>query len=161
MTNLRSKVASGKALAKIGRSIGLGEQLKLGKGERQSGGHQRASNIADAMESILGAAFLDGGMKAVGKIFKKLFVSLIDADTDVSWSDNPKGELQQITQTKWKTNPSYLVVTQHGPSHSQVFTIKVTINGKTVGTGKASNKRDAEQKAAQSAIQLLRKRGDI
>ena len=82
LTCLRSRLTSGKALAQIGRSIGLGEYLKLGKGERMSGGQQRASNITDAMEAILGAAYLDRGLKAVEKIFLKLFIPLIEIEPD-------------------------------------------------------------------------------
>lgn len=161
MTSLRSRLASGKALAKIASAIGLGQELKLGKGELQSGGQHRASNIADAMEAILGAAYVDGGLKAVTKIFKKLFLPMIDISPDDDWSDNSKGELQQIVQKKWKMNPTYRVTAREGPSHSNQFTIKVIINGKTIGTGKGSSKREAQQQAALKTILLLRKKGEI
>lgn len=161
LTSLRSRLASGKALAQVARAIGLGAHIKLGKGERQTGGHERASNVADAMEAILGAAYIDGGLKAVGKIFKKLFLPMIDISPDDSWLDNSKGELQQITQTKWKTNPIYRLTAQDGPAHSKMFTIKVLINGRTVGMAQGSSKREAEQQAARNTLELLRQRGEI
>lgn len=158
LTILRSQLASGKALAKIGKAIGVGEELKLGKGERESGGHQRASNIADAMEAILGAAYLDGSMKAVKKIFDKLFIQLIEIQPDENWLDNPKGQLQQITQKKYQINPTYHILKQDGPSHSKIFTVEVIIHKMKAGVGKGSTKQEAEQQAAMNAVQLLRKK---
>ena len=156
LTCLRSRLTSGKALAQIGRSIGLGEYLKLGKGERMSGGQHRASNITDAMEAILGAAHLDRGLPAVKKIFLKLFIPLIEIEPDDAWSDNPKGQLQVIAQRRLHANPRYQVARQDGPSHSKTFTVHAIINGKHLGTGRGLTKRDAEQQAAGNALQQLR-----
>lgn len=156
LTCLRSRMTSGKALAQIGRSIGLGEYLKLGKGERMSGGQQRASNITDAMEAILGAAYLDRGLKAVEKIFHKLFVPLIEIEPDDAWSDNPKGQLQVVAQRRWQANPRYQIVRQDGPSHSKIFTVHAIVGGSHQGTGRGATKREAEQQAAASALRQLR-----
>ena len=156
LTCLRSRLTSGKALAKIGRSISLGEHLKLGKGERMSGGHHRASNITDAMEAILGAAYLDRGLKAVEKIFNKLFIPMIEIEPDDAWSDNPKGQLQVIAQRQWKGNPQYHVIRQDGPSHSKTFTVRVMVGGNNVGQGRGLTKREAEQQAAQNALEQMR-----
>ncbi len=156
LTCLRSRLTSGKALAQIGHAIGLGEYLKLGKGERMSGGHERASNITDAMEAILGAAFLDRGLKAVEKIFLKLFIPLIEIEPDDAWSDNPKGQLQVVAQRRFQANPRYQVVRQDGPSHSKTFTVHALVGGKHVGTGRGLTKRDAEQQAAAHALRQLR-----
>ncbi|MBU4200724.1 MAG: ribonuclease III [Verrucomicrobia bacterium] len=155
LTCLRSRLTSGKALAKISRSIGLGEYLRLGKGERMSGGQHRASNITDAMEAILGAAYLDRGLKAVEKIFIKLFIPLIEIEPDDAWSDNPKGQLQVIAQRRWKSNPQYHVLRQDGPSHLKVFTIRVSVGGNNVGTGRGATKREAEQNAAQHVLEQM------
>lgn len=155
LTCLRSRLTSGKALAKIGQTSGLGRQIKLGKGEEQTGGHQRPSNIADAMEAILGAAYLDGGLKAVRKIFIKLFMAEIEVRPDDTWSDNPKGQLQAVAQRKWKANPSYRVISQEGPAHAQRFTVDVLVNGQRSGTGHGRTKQEAEQQAARHALQAL------
>lgn len=155
LTLLRSRLTSGKALARIGSSINLGAAIKLGKGEQASGGHQRDSNITDALEAVLGAAYLDGDLKAVRKIFKTLFVPLIAIHPEDGWHDNPKGQLQVISQRRWKTNPAYRLVSRSGPPHASVFTVEAVISGKVSGTGKGTNKREAEQAAAQQALQNL------
>lgn len=161
LTCLKSRMTSGNALAQIAGSIRLGEHLKLGRGEKLSGGHERKSNLEDAMEAVLGAVYLDGGLKAVNRIFKKLFLPLIDVSPDDNWLDNPKGELQKICQTKWNENPVYKLAGQEGPSHARTFTIKVMIQGKAVAAASAPNKRVAEQHAAVEAIRRLRQEGAI
>jgi ribonuclease-3 len=156
MTMLRSRLSSGKALARIGESIQLGDWLQLGKGEQKSGGSRRPSNIADALEAVIGAAYLDGGIKAVIRIFTRLFLFLLDGveATDIL-QDNPKGLLQEIVQRKWRTNPHYRLVRQSGPPHERIFFVKVEINGTTMGSGQGASKREAEQNAAQDAINML------
>ena len=156
MTMLRSRLTSGKALALIGQNIQLGDWLQLGKGEQKSGGHRRPSNITDAFEAVIGAAYLDGGIRAVTRIFNKLFLSLMDGvESAGQYEDNPKGRFQEIVQRKWRTNPHYRVVKQSGPAHSRTFFVQSEINGATVGSGRGSCKRDAEQNAAQDAINRM------
>jgi len=156
LTMLRSRLASGKSLAQIGQSIQLGKWLQLGKGEQKSGGHKRPSNIADALEAVIGAAYLDRGLSAVVRIFKKLFLSLMEGiqSTD-ELEDNPKGRLQELVQRQWKINPHYHVIRQSGPAHARIFYVNVEIKGIVVGTGQGSSKRAAEQDAARQAITKL------
>ena len=156
MTMLRSRLTSGKALALIGQNIQLGDWLQLGKGEQKSGGHRRPSNITDAFEAVIGAAYLDGGIRAVTRIFNRLFLSLMDGvESAGQYEDNPKGRLQEMVQRKWRTNPHYRVVKQSGPSHARTFFVQAEINGAAVGSGRGSCKRDAEQNAAQDAISRM------
>jgi len=152
LTCLRSRMTNGKALAAVGRAIELGEQLKLGKGEQKTGGHYRDSNIEDALEAILGAAYLDGGVKAVRKIFETVFVPFIDIQPDDVWSDNPKGRLQSLAQKYYRANPSYRIVAQHGPAHARVFTVDVGIKDQPLGSGQGPTRREAEQSAAAEAV---------
>lgn len=159
LTCLRSRMTSGKTLAQIGLAVGIGERLKLGKGEKQTGGHSRASNVGDALEAVLGAAYLDGGLKAVRKIFAKMFIPQIEIRPEDNWSDNPKGQLQVIAQQQMKMNPKYHVVRQEGPPHAKVFTVEVILSGAGIGKGRGATKREAEQQAAQHAIQVLRQKG--
>ena len=161
LTTLRTQFTSGKALAMIGKKIDLGDQLKLGKGERRSGGDKRASNIEDAMEAIMGAAYLDGGLKAVNKIFLKLFVPMVEISPESSLKINPKGRLQEITQRKWGMNPVYHVLSEKGLPHSKTFVVEVLINSKPAGKGKGSSKREAEEVAASMAIEKLQEQGSI
>lgn len=156
MTMLRSRLSNGKALAQIGQGIQLGDWLQLGKGEQKSGGHRRPSNIADALEAVIGAAYLDGGIRAVIRIFTKLFLFLIDGvESADALEDNPKGFLQEIVQRKWKTNPHYRLIRHSGPAHERIFFVRAEINGAIVGSGQGACKRDAEQSAAQDAINRL------
>ena len=156
MTMLRSRLSSGKALAQIGQGIQLGDWLQLGKGEQKSGGHRRPSNIADALEAVIGAAYLDGGVRAVIRIFTKLFLFLIDGvESADTLEDNPKGRFQEIVQRKWKTNPHYRLIRHSGPAHERIFFVRAEINGTIMGSGQGACKRDAEQSAAQDAINRL------
>lgn len=156
MTMLRSRLTSGKALANIGQNIQLGDWLQLGKGEQKSGGHRRPSNITDAFEAVIGAAYLDGGIRAVTRIFNRLFLSLMEGvESADQYEDNPKGRFQEIVQRKWRTNPHYRVVKQSGPAHARTFFVQAEINATAVGSGRGSCKRDAEQNAAQDAINRM------
>ena len=155
LTSLRSRITSGKALAKIGQDIGLGERIKIGKGEELSGGRERPSNLADALEAIIGAAYLDGGPRAVEQIFAKVFVPELGQGTHNFWDDNPKGRLQDMAQRLLKKGPSYRVAKEEGPSHEKTFTVQVIIGGTVWGVGMGRNKREAETHAAAEAVEAL------
>lgn len=155
LTRLRSRMTNTKILAEIGASLELGEYIKLGKGEVCSGGKKRTSILANAMEAILGAAYIDGGINAAEKIFLKLFIPAVTLEPDDDWSDNPKGYLQMITQRKWRKNPVYRVVSEKGKPHEKIYTIEVDLNNSQIGRGVARSKREAEELAAQTAITYL------
>ena len=158
MTMLRSRLASCKALAQIGQNIQLGDWLQLGKSELRSGGHKRPSNIADALEAVIGAAYLDRGLPAVMRIFKKLFLALLDGiDSADEFEDNPKGRLQEFVQRRWRANPHYRVIRQVGPAHKRVFDVSVTVNETALGNGHGLSKREAEQNAARDALGKMEK----
>jgi ribonuclease-3 len=161
LTTLRSRITSGKALAEMSHSLGLGEKLKLGKGEEKSGGRRRPSNLADVLEAVLGAAYLDGGCKAVEKIFARLFVPILECCGDDVWSDNPKGCLQDLAQRVLRKSPSYRIAREEGPSHRKTFTVQVTIGGTVWGHGSGPSKRAAEADAASDALLALKKAGLI
>lgn len=148
LTRTRSRLTNIKALARIAESIQLGSFIRLGRGEQQSGGSERASTLGDALEAILGAAYLDGGPKAAARIFKKLFIPELSHEEEELWKDNPKGALQEFTQRKWKLSPRYRLVREEGPAHSKRFAVEVVINSIVKGTGEGSSKREAEIAAA-------------
>jgi len=152
LTHLRSTIASGKALAKVARQIGLGESLLLGKGEEQSGGRNRDSNLADVLESVIGAVYLDGGMKAVDKVFQKLILPELDSKRTSVWAENPKGRLQEVAQRLWHCSPHYRTAGERGPSHAKMFIIDVSVNDNPMGRGKGASKREAEAQAALNAL---------
>lgn len=156
LTSFRSKITSGRALAETARDLGLGEHLRMGKGEEKSGGRRRDSNLYDALEAVLGAAFLDGGYKAVEKVFKKLFVPRLDLLSEDVWEGNPKGKLQEYCQRTWRSGPQYRVLGKHGPAHSSVFAVEVVAgNGAVQIEGRGHSKQEAETDAALKALRHL------
>lgn len=152
LTRVRSQLTNTKTLARIAASIDLGQYLRLGRGEQQSGGQHRSSNLSDCLEAVIGGAFVDGGLRAVKKIFQKLFAPEIEAAVKDIWGENPKGALQEMSQRRWKASPRYRTVKEEGPAHERVFTVEALINGQVVGTGLGPNKREAEMDAARQAM---------
>jgi len=155
LTSLRSQTASGKALANLAENIGLGGFMRIGKGEEASGGRKRASNLADALEAVVGAAYVDGGTKAAERVFKQIFHPWIERLTGDVWADNPKGRLQEYCQRRWRKSPSYRTLKREGPEHSRRFTVEVSVGGKKYGRGRASNKQEAEIRAAEKTLAKL------
>jgi ribonuclease-3 len=154
MSQLRSRLTEDRKLAKIGESIGLGAFLLLGHGETKNGGAERASNLADAMEAIVGAAWIDGGMRAAKKVFSRIFLPELDALREVSRRGNPKGELQEYVQSRGFDIPVYKTVDTAGPEHDRTFTVELKACGRTWHAS-AGSKREAERLAALIALEVL------
>jgi ribonuclease-3 len=155
LTRLRSRITSGKALAILGREIDLGQEIRIGKGEEQTGGRGRASNIADAVEAIIGAAYIDGGLKAAERIFSKVFMPKLDEFGEDMWAENPKGKLQAVSQRRWGCGPEYRVAGESGPPHARRFSMEVSVDGSVLGRGEGGSKQSAEVRAATSALQSI------
>lgn len=155
LTSMRSQIASGRTLADIASEAGLGEYLRLGRGEDGSGGRRRSSLLANALESLIGAAFVDGGLKAAEKIFATVLLPRFEDLKPDIWADNPKGKLQEYAQRMWKTGPEYSIVSREGPAHNVVFQVQLSLANGTTLTARAGNKRDAEAKAAAMALRKL------
>lgn len=154
LTRRRSRLCNRKMLAEIAAKIGLGAFLRLGRGEEHSGGRARPSTLGDAMEAVLGAAYLDGGLKAVNKIFSRLFAPAL-AEPAADASDNPKGALQEYCQRVWKINPEYRLMAESGPAHARAFTVGVWVRGRRLAAANGPNKREAESRAALEALRKL------
>lgn len=158
LTAFRSQITSGKALASIASDIELGEHVRVGKGEERSGGRHRPSNLADCIEAVIGAAYIDGGIKAAQKIFKKLFIPCIEGLSGDVWEGNPKGKLQEYSQRTWRAGPRYRVRNTAGPAHATTFTVEVTLHDGTCAVGSGQSKQQAERQAARNALHKLRVR---
>lgn len=154
MSKLRSRLTQDRTLAHIGARIGLSGFLRLGRGEEQNGGAERASNLADAVEAIIGAAWIDGGAKAANKIFKKIFLPELDGLQAVPAKSNPKGALQEYAQSEGFGIPAYETIETAGPEHDRTFTVEVTIRSQS-WSASASSKREAERLAAIQALHEL------
>ena len=153
LTRMRADMVCEQALAKIALQISLGEHLLLGNGEEQGGGRTRASILADAVESVIAACFLDGGMDAC-KDFVKRFV-LCDVPVTRLHNTDFKTALQELVQQKKNQILSYTLTGESGPDHDKRFTVAVSLNGSVVGEGIGSSKKRAEQEAARAAIEAL------
>ena len=154
MSKLRSRLTQDRKLAQIGSMIGISEFLKLGRGEKLNGGAKRASNLADAVEAIIGAAWMDGGARATNKIFKKVFVPVLGEIEAAKVKSNPKGELQEYAQSNGHSIPTYETIETAGPEHDRLFTVEVSACGKT-WKAQAGSKREGERLAAFKALEEL------
>lgn len=155
LTALRANIASGTALTEIGRARRYGEALRLDKGARQSGGADNAHNLADIIESILGAAWLDGGLPAAQTIFERFFADRLEALVrQPAWRTNPRGHLQTIAQRRYSCEPVYDEPSRTGPDSNPLFHASVSLAGKT-GHGTGHSKRDAQAQAAADLLRLF------
>ncbi len=162
MTRLRSQITSRPALAELGQHWQLGLLLDLGRGEKESGGAERDSNLADAVEALIGAAYLDGGLRACRKLFQRnLRPMLATAQQNTrknAQSGNPKGALQEWTQQHWQCSPDYAILEESGPAHDRQYLAAVFWQGEEIARGSGSSKRAAETDAAAAALPLIQSR---
>ena len=152
LTRLKSSLTSGPSLATAAREIGMGEFLRVGKGEGACGGADRSSNLEDALEALLGAIWLDGGLKAARKFFERyIFRPLADVAQTLT---NPKGMLQEFAQKQGFAIPQYTVIEESGPAHARHYQIEVVVSTFAF-RGEGSSRREAERIAAMKAVKAL------
>ena len=153
LTRMRADMVCEQTLAAAAERIGLGKHLLLGHGEEQGGGRTRSSILADAMESVIAASFLDGGMEAALQIVRTFI--FVEVPVTKLHNADYKTQLQEMVQQKKNQTLSYELVGQSGPDHDKKFDVKVMLNGTVVGFGSGSSKKRAEQDAARAAIEKL------
>ena len=153
LTKMRADMVCESSLAVIADKIGLGQHLLLGHGEDRLGGRNRASILADAVESVIAASFLDGGM-AAAEGFIRSFV-LTNVPVKRMQNTDYKTTLQELVQQKKNQVLTYVLTGESGPDHDKVFCVDVLLNDQRIGSGTGSSKKRAEQAAAQSALQVL------
>ena len=153
LSRMRADMVCEISLAKIAERLDLGKHLLLGNGEELGGGRNRPSILADGVESVIAASFLDGGMEAA-KSFIYKFVLCNVPETKLQNADY-KTMLQELVQRKKNQILSYQLVEESGPDHDKQFVVSVSLNGEIVGTGTGSSKKRAEQSAAHAAIEKL------
>ena len=154
LAKLRASVVNMNALAEVARSIGLGEWLLLGRGEEFSGGRDKSSILADTFEALLGAVYLDRGLGAAGKLVHRFFDPLMALAATRGAGLDWKTSLQELTASQLLGVPEYLV-TESGPDHAKEFVATAVVGGRPWGTGEGRSKKEAEQKAAESAWTAL------
>jgi ribonuclease-3 len=126
--------------------------MQMGRGEEAAGGRERDSTLADAMEAVVGALFLDAGVEITRQIVLSLFADTLQKLTDEPREVNPKGQLQETLQTLSLGSPGYTIVSEDGPDHRKVFVATVAWNGRVLGTGTGSSKKQAQTAAAAAAL---------
>ena len=152
LSKIRSRVVSGANFAKYAEMLGLGEQIRLGKGEESTGGRKRESNNANAFEALIGALYLDAGYEKTFEVVSRLFRDAIEED---DFPRDSKTQLQEVSQSVFGQTPEYRVLSEEGPPHERTFTVEVRIPSDLTGTGKGRNKRQSEQSAARDVLRKL------
>lgn len=162
LTRYRAILVRGSHLASIAGQISLGDFLLLGKSEESQGGRNRQSILEDAFEGIVGALYLDGGYPEARRVVLGIFGSLEKRIEAALETMNPKGRLQELLQESIPIEDiAYQIVNESGPDHRRCFTIEVRVQGKPMGTGKGSSKKEAEENAAQEALTILHSRSPL
>jgi len=156
MTRLRSALVRRETLARVARSIGLGDYLVMGKGEEASGGRDKSANLAGALEAVIAAVYLDRGVTVARKIIVRLLEAEWPAAIAAGTGGDAKSRLQELTQARFQLTPGYRLLAEAGPDHDKQFTVEVTVNGEVLGSGTGSSKKLAEKEAARAALERLR-----
>jgi ribonuclease-3 len=154
LTALRAKIVNTVSLSEVAKKLELGNYLYLSKGEEETGGRENISLLADTVEAIIGALYIDQGIDGSEKFIKDNLLLKLDQLASEPLKD-AKSMLQEIVQAKGFAAPKYQVVDEEGPDHAKKFTIEVLINGTAKGKGSGKNKSEAAQNAAQDALSKL------
>jgi len=154
LTARRAALVCERTLSVLARSLDLGRCLVMGHGEEQTGGREKPSILADAMEAVLAAVYLDGGIEEARKVILRLFE---EDEKLIAWcGHDDKSALQEYTQANGLDLPAYAIIAQEGPDHNRSFTAQVIIMGKPVAIGTGHSKKAAEQAAAKQALKQLK-----
>jgi ribonuclease-3 len=152
LTRLRASIVKAESLAQVARELGLGELLLLGKGEERTGGREKQSLLADALEAVVAAVYLSRGLQTALEVLDRLLAPLFDAATSGLLGRDYKTELQEKLQGMHRAGPGYQVLDAPGPQHARTFEVEVQFQGVTLGRGSGRTKKEAEQAAAKAAL---------
>ncbi|WP_236072982.1 ribonuclease III [Streptomyces tardus] len=159
LAKLRAAVVNSRALAEVARGLDLGAFIRLGRGEEGTGGRNKASILADTLEAVIGAVYLDQGLQAADALIHRLFDPLIVKSSSLGAGLDWKTSLQELTAAEGLGVPEY-VVTESGPDHEKTFTAAARVGGVAYGTGTGRSKKEAEQQAAEAAWRGIRATAD-
>ncbi len=161
LTRRKQVVVRTDCLAAIAAELGLGEVLRLGRGEIATGGRSKASLLADAFEAVLGAVYVDGGLRAARSfVSRHLRERLVHAASAEHVAEDYKTRLQERIQARRRATPSYRVVSSSGPDHDRRFVAEVVVENRVLGVGEGASRKRAEQMAAKAALAALRGGGE-
>ena len=157
LAKLRAAIVNMQALADVARSLRLGDVVLLGKGEELSGGRDKASILADALEAVFGAVYLDRGLAVATELIERLFRPRMDAWVRGEGDRDHKTILQELASRQLRAIPEYRIA-ERGPDHEKEFTATVVVGGEVLGTGTGRSKKEAEQQAAREAFAVIAER---
>lgn len=152
LTNWRSSIVKGEVLAEVASELNLGELLLLSRGEEKSGGRGRSLILANTLEALIGAIYLDLGYETASRFIHSHLIVRLDEIIEKKLYIDPKSRLQEVSQEDLGQTPEYRVAAEDGPDHQKQFTISVCISGKPIAQGVGSSKQRAEQSAARAAL---------
>lgn len=159
LSKKRASLVNEEVLAQIAQKLEIDKYLRLGKGEDQQGGRSKPRLLASTFEALIGAVYKDGGFEIANDILRKLFAGQIQNTSTIhDFESDYKTRFQEFTQKKYKTTPTYTLISETGPSHDPCFEVEVKLNEKNKFIGQGKSKKAAEQKAAQVALQKLKER---
>ena len=155
LSRVRASLVNGETLARLGAALGLSDAIRLGEGELRSGGATRPSILADALEAIIGAVFLDAGFDAAHGVVERIFAAELAGVDPAALSKDPKTRLQEWLQARKLAVPDYVVTLVAGEAHAQTFTVECRVPALSIAaTGEGSSRRAAEQAAANAAYAI-------
>ena len=155
LTKLRAMIVSERGLSQAATTLGLGDYLRLGKGEALGGGRSKRSLLSDAMEALMGAIYLDGGFEVVQRIVRERLGELVEAAVRGDLDRDFKTRLQELVAASTGGNPQYELLGEHGPDHAKVFEVAVTLTSGESATAQGGSKKAAEQRAAKLLLEQL------
>ena len=155
LTQARSVLVRGEALTAVAKRLNLGKHMYMGNGEEEAGGRERPTNLAAALEAVVGAVLLDQGYEEASKLVLRLLAPELEAVGQSQALKSPKSILQEVVQGKGLPPPAYEIVQVTGSEHQRQFTVEVTIDGQVIGQGTGGRKSQAEQEAAAAALKAM------
>lgn len=156
LAKIKSTVVSEEMLATVACEISIGSYILLGKGEENSGGRTRPSILANTVEALIGAMYLDCGLKQTKKFILGIFKKYIDQVDKIPNMRDPKTTLQELVQKKYREKPEYVLLRSEGPDHKKMFTVALTIKGSVIIEGSGTSKRRAEVDAARKIVEKIK-----
>jgi len=155
LSKLRALIVNEDGLARVARGLGLGELLLLGRGEELTGGRDKPSVLADALEAVIGAIYLGNGMPATMAFIDRFFGEALDGVAQGRQGQDYKSMLQEDAQSRLRASPRYRVVSESGPDHEKVFEVEVSIGADVYARSTGRSKKEAEQAAARETLSML------
>lgn len=155
LTQMRTALVRTETLAEIAKELKIPEKLIISRGEKQAGGHLKASLLADTLEAVFGAYYLDGGLSKAREFIEQVLLKRHREIVEQGMKLDSKSKFQEAVQAQGNPTPQYRIARTEGPDHERIFTAEVLVKGKVMGEGAGGSKQEAEQAAARQALSML------